>query len=238
MEGMQNQGSNDPGGGYQPIEPGYSAPPQKKGGFNWLACCGISCGVILVITIIFAVIGINMGRKFMDSLQPMITAAEDIENTPIDEIRAAASPASGEEVGSNPDDFEGDWLALEGEIMNPADFAKNYYGEANDVSRDINSSMREEGTAYFLKGGIMMIDTSNQASKATEGDMVRGYGKLMILDFATMPLIGPMMKAEMGDNTEFKFFIAKEVEAIDGDDEGTQEAPPAEDAGDGSGAAE
>ena len=218
MDSMQTPGGQLPNDGYQPMQPGYS-PPQKKKGFNWLACCGISCGVLLVLAIIAGIFIYTGFKKVMDSIQPMITAATELESTSIDDIRSQASNMDAESAGSDPDAYNGQWLALEGEVMDPSEFVNTYYATGGDTASEIRSSASQEGTLYMLRGGIMMTDISNSPSKASPGDTVRGYGKLIVIDMADLPWVGPIIAQELGENTKFSFFVAKQVESVSSADE-------------------
>jgi hypothetical protein len=214
MDSMHSPGASDSDGGYQPMQPGYS-PPQKKGGFNWLACCGISCGVMLVLAIIAGFFIYSAAKKVMDSIGPVIEAATELESTSIEEIRAQAVTVDAEVAGASPETYSEQWLALEGEVMDPGEFVSTYYAGGGDTTNEIQSSASQEGTVYMLRGGIMLTDTSNSASVAGVGEYVRGYGKLVVIDLAAMPWVGPIIAQELGENSKFSFFVAKQVEAMD-----------------------
>lgn len=213
MDSMHSPGAQAPDGGYQPMQPGYS-PPKKKGGFNWLACWGISCGVMLLLAIISGFFIYSAVKKVMDSVQPMIEAASELESTSIEDIRAAAVNMDAEEAGASPESYSEQWLALEGEVMNPAEFVSTYYPTGGDTASEIRSSASQEGTMYMLRGGIMLIDTSNSSNVASAGERVRGYGKLMVIDLAAIPMVGPIIAQELGENSKFSLFVAKQVEAL------------------------
>ena len=209
-----------PDDGYEPIQPGYS-PPQKKGGFNWLACCGISCGVTLVIVIILFVTVGNIFNRFMGNA---IKVATEIQQTDSATIRSAAKAEDAAAVAANPSAYTSDWVAMDCLVMSPQEFGSKYFGGSGNAddfdSTDFSSATGQQGTMYLVDGGYMVIDLSQAPSTAKPGDHIIAYGKPFIMDFKAIPGLANKVPAEL-DN--LKMFMAKEVDTIPAIEDTTSE---------------
>ena len=207
MDSMHNPGNDDPGGGYQPIEPSYGPPPKKKG-FNWLACCGISCGVILVIGVILSIAGVNLFKNFMGNA---MTVAIELQETDAATIRSQAQSHSAEEVAQDPAGFTSNWVAMECVVMSPSEYAAKYFNSEDVSESEMGNMSGQQGTMYLVDGGFMVIDTSNAPNKAQPGDTIVAYGKPFVMNFKAIPGMGDKMPPEL-DN--LRMFMAKEVDKV------------------------
>ncbi|MEZ5339848.1 MAG: hypothetical protein R3F46_16495 [bacterium] len=208
MDSMHDQGGQMSGGGYQPMDPSYGPPPKKKG-FNWLACCGISCGVLLVVGIIVAVSVGNIFNRFMGDAMKV---AMEIQSTDAATIRSSAQHHDATSVAASPESYTKDWVAMDCVVMSPEDFGKAYFGGSDNGdfdSADFSSASGQDGTMYFVEGGFMVIDISKAASKAEPGDHIVAYGKPFNMDFSAIPGVGDEMPEELEN---LKMFMAKEVD--------------------------
>lgn len=217
-------------GGYPP--PAYSPPPQqKKGGFNWLACCGISCGVLLVVTIIVVLVVGKSCSGFLGPIMQMGKIAQEIEKTDIATIQSSASPVDAASLSADPASFKDQWLAVEGMLGD----------ESDAMAQSMKSQSGQDGTAYFISPDILVIDVSNAPPVGDAGDTVRAYGKAVKLDFKEMlKFMGEEAVKElendpqMQGHTSFVFVFAKQVDLVaTGDPPAAPpagEAPPAGDA--------
>jgi hypothetical protein len=224
--GQQPGSYPPPGEPYGVPQGGFSAPPpaaQKKGGFNWLACCGISCGVIVILTIIIVlVVGKSCGGFFGPIVQIAMVATE-VQETDASTIRSSASPVDANSLVAAPAAYKGKWLAVEGVL-----------GDQNDpMAREMGSQSGQEGTAYFMEPNIVVVDASKAPPVGQAGDTVRAYGKAVELDLKEMlKFAGPeAMKEiendpELAGRTKIVFVFCKEVELVSAGSGGTAPAEP------------
>ena len=176
-----------PGGGQY-----YQAPPpppaKPKKGFNWLMCCGITCGCLVIIAIIGGIGVWMVGKNFAEWGQSFDAAAEEVNNTPAEQIRAGATIVDSRVLGDNPESYADQWVAIEGVI-------------AGDVSAGTSFNMGQYGTqnstTYVLEGGVIVLDLSQSPQVGYSGDMIRAYGKAMVFDMSNMPLFGGFMEKAM-----------------------------------------
>ncbi|MCC7477127.1 hypothetical protein IT575_01605 [bacterium] len=200
----------------------YSPPPQKKGGFNWLACCGISCGVLLLVSILVVVIVGKSCGGLWGPIMEMGKVAQEIEKTDISTIQSSASPLDSASLSADPDSFKGQWLALEGMI-----------GAENDqMAQSMKGQSGQEGTAYFIAPDILVMDISNAPPVGDEGDTIRAYGKAVKFDLKEMlKFMGPEALKELESDpqlqgrTNFVFVFAKQVDLVASGDPPADAAP-------------
>ncbi|MCB1221379.1 MAG: hypothetical protein H7A35_07870 [Planctomycetales bacterium] len=219
-----NQGSQDPGGGYQPMEPTYGPPPKKKG-FNWLACCGIGCGVVVIIAIIMGFAGFNFVNKIAGGAMKV---AMELESTDAATIRAQAQSEDATVVAGNPSGYTSQWVAMNCTVMTPEEFGRTYFGGSSSSgdwqSSDFQNQSGQQGTMYLVEGGFMVIDSSNAPTKAQPGDRIIAYGKPFVMDFSAIP---GMDDKDMQQLSNLKMFMAKEVDVVSGAaDEEPDDTPP------------
>lgn len=226
--------SNQPGA-QMPQQSSYTPPPpppppQKKG-FNWLACCGITCLVLIVIGALLFWGCWQFISPFVGMGVEMAKVGESVTSTDATTIRSAAVDVSTTDLVDTTNVFEDQWLALEGVIT--GDFG----GGAQFSSGSFNA---EDATQYTLEDNIIVLDMSQAPRVALAGDRLRAYGKIAVMDMTEMekmPLVGQAIKQEMQNDPEMAktmkmiFFIAKEVEAVEENSGGTEEDAPAEESG-------
>lgn len=197
-------------------------PPQQKKGFNWLACCGISCLVIVIIGALMAYGCYRMGKPMFDMAIQMSSIQSDVTSTDAATIRSAASPVSPDEYKQAPDSFDGQWLAIEGVLSDGSSIPK-FSGNEFDT---------EGSTQYIVDGDIFVLDFSGAPKVGQSGDTIRAYGKALTWDFSDMssiPFVGKAIEEEMkkdpsfANQTSFTYFIAKEVELVSSADAGDTE---------------
>lgn len=234
---MDYSGSNQPGSGssasgsddfdqYKDQTSGQSAPPPPSPppppppptkSFNWLACCGISCGVLLVIGIITGIFIWKFAQGAIDTFQPMIEAGEQVQQTDLATIQAEAQTVSALMLAANPSAYTSGWIELEGLIIPDPDGGSQYPGGG-------------EGTAYFVEGNVIVVDSSNSPRVGSAGDTIRCWGKAVVFDMTSIPLFGGLIEKAMKqdpsvpDMSSIVLFMAKSVERVssaDADDTGT-----------------
>jgi hypothetical protein len=184
---MQQPQYQQPGGGQY-----YQAPPpppaKPKKGFNWLMCCGITCGCLLIIGIIGGIGAVMVGKNFAEWGRSFDATAEDVNNTDPAQIRAEATVVDSRVLGQNPESYDGQWIAVEGVIT-------------GDVSSGTSFNMGQYGTqnstTYVLEGGVLVLDLSQMPQVGYNGDMIRAYGKAVAFDMTKMPLFGKFMEQAM-----------------------------------------
>lgn len=198
-----------------PSPPPPPPPPAKR--FNWLACCGISCGVLLLIGIITGIFIFKFVQGGMDTFQPMLDAAEQVEQTDLATIKAEAKPVSSLMLAANPSEYTSGWIELEGSIIPDPDGGSQYPGGG-------------EGTTYFVADNVLVIDSSNSPRVGSTGDTIRCWGKAVVFDLTSIPLIGGLIEQAMKqdpnvpDLSNLVLFMAKSVELVGsaaGEDTGT-----------------
>lgn len=191
-----------------PPSPYPPPPPQQKKGFNWLACCGITC---LVLIIIGGLIGYGCYRM----MRPMIAMGIELDalrtevaNTDSTTIRSSAVTVESTALGADPKSYQGQWLAVEGEIM-----SLEFSGEFS--AGDFSSG---EATNYVLSGDISVMDISQAPAVGTAGDRIRAYGKVYTLEISEMPFFGQLFEEAAKQDPSLPkagkivFFITKDVE--------------------------
>lgn len=191
---------------------GYQPPPPPKKGFNWLACCGISCVVLLVVGGLVTYCSIRFFQPLIALGMEMGTLYASVEQTDLATIQGSAEPVGASELGVNPSAYEGKWLELTAQIA-----SNNPFGGASMQSGAVNT---DESTNYLLEQGIILMDITNAPPAGGSGDRVVAYGQVFvwdIMELEKMPLVGKAivegMKQEpaMQGREEVVFFIAKDV---------------------------
>lgn len=206
----------DYGGGYQQQpQGGYQAPP-KKGGFNWLACCGIGCGVVLVVSILVGVFMWKFIAPFVGMGMDAAKVGEEVQATDLATIQASATWVDDATLAASPEAYEGQWLELSAVLGDPTSGQGNMSGT--------------EGTAYVTENFVMISDISKAPRVANQRESIVAYGKIFVMDLAEMM---PMLKKEfekemastpgMPSSGKFVIFIAKSVIADEDVDHGTPE---------------
>jgi hypothetical protein len=208
-------------------------PPQPaKKGFNWLACCGISC---LVLVIIGALLGwgcYRMVQPFIGLGMEMAKIQQDVSAADASTIRGAAIPVTTDALNDTPIAFEKQWVAVEGKISTDVPSSSSF------SAGDFDS---QNTTQYMLEGNVIVMDVSRAPKVGSTGDTIRAYGKIVVWDMSEMskmPFFGKVIEEEMkkepelAKNTKMIFVIAKEVELVTGGgDESSDGAPPEESSG-------
>ena len=214
----------------QPYQPptqpagGYVPPPPQGKGFNWLACCGITCLVLLIIGGVVGYCGYRFAQPFLNIGMQMVQVAETVEATDIATIKAEAMETDAEALAANPTVYKGKWLAIEGVITSQS-------GPMADMQGAFNA---EDATPYILENSVMVLDITKQAPVGGVGDRVRAYGQCMVWDLMELeklPFVGKQIAEEMANEpalqgrTMMIFVMAKEVTRI-----GVADGAPAESA--------
>ena len=203
-------------------EPSYSAsgfppppppppPTQQRRGFNWLACCGITCAVLVII-------GGLVGYGCWQFMQPMVEMGmklvemeEEVNAADSQTIRASAVPIDATELAANPNLYDGQWVAVEGTIS-----TSGYQGAFQ--AQDFDS---EETTSYLLGDNIIVMDITHAPAIGAAGDRMRAYGKCYRWQLKKIPLVGKFMEEAMKSgapgaptSTDMVFVLTKDVELI------------------------
>jgi hypothetical protein len=164
---------------------------EKKGGFNWLACCGISCGLALVLGIVFFYAGYKYFKPLISAGMQLNTVAEDVKQNGAPE--QADIEVTVEELGANPAQFEGQWVALTGKV-------------ADDPGGPVDSMRQQQGmqesSAYFIEPNIVVMDMSTTQPVARQGDTISVIGKPVVLDFEK--LLGPLASRQIEKENELE----------------------------------
>lgn len=196
-------------GGYPPPPGAY--PPAQKKPFNWLACCGISCGAMLLIGILVWVISLKTCGGFIGPLIQMGKVGQEVQKADASVVTASAQPVDAASLAAAPEAYQGQWLALEGALGDQSD----------PMAQEMASQSGQSGTAYYLEPNILVVDISGASAVGDEGDTVRAYGKAVKLDLKEMlKFLGPeAMKdlesdPQMQGKTTLVMFFAKEVELL------------------------
>ena len=187
-------------------EGGAPPPPGKtKGGFNWLLCCGVSCGVMVLIFIVMMVFFGKMIKDLVAANKGAEAVAIELGETDIATIQGEAIYIDAPSVAANPDAYMDQWLAVEGVIS------------ANQAMASRGS---DQGTSYVVDGGLIITDTSYNAPVGVSGETIVAYGKLMIIDISAIPGLQALMDqaakedptmAGMFQDGKMMMFLAKQV---------------------------
>lgn len=211
-------------GGYQqaPLPP----PPQKKG-FNWLACCGITCVVLFILGGGMVFCTYQMAKPFIEMTTELASLSNEVISNDVATMKASAIPVDAIALSTSPDQYTGQWLELEGELSH-----NSFTGTSAFSSGDFNT---EDCTNYVIRN-VLVMDVDRSPAVGNAGDRIRAYGKAYALHLSAIekiPFIGKPMVDEFrkdpmlaGQDTMI-FFLCKgihrtDVAAVetDGGDEG------------------
>jgi hypothetical protein len=225
-QGYQPPGSTyGPPPGSEPYQPGqsgggygggYQAPP-KKGGFNWLACCGIGCGVVLVVGILVCVLMWKVIAPFVGMGMEVNKLSEEVKAADINTIMSSAVEVDDKTLAADPAAYAGQWVMLDAVLGD-----ENQSGSANFGN--------SPATSYVTENMVMISDVSNAPRVALKGDSIVAYGKVYVMDVAEMMKSFPGAKEEieksmaeqnMPGGAKIAMFFAKSVEKAGGVDEPT-----------------
>lgn len=200
----------------QPVQPAgsYPPPPPPQGkGFNWLACCGITCAVLLIVGGVVGYCGYRFFQPILNVGLQMMQVAETVKATDIATIKAEALETDAEALAANPTVYKGKWLMIEGAIASQS-------GPIGEMQGAFNA---ENYTPYILADNVLVLDISQQAPVGGVGDRIRAYGQCMVWDLMElekMPFVGKQMAEEMANEpalqgkTMMIFVVAKEVTRV------------------------
>jgi hypothetical protein len=223
-----------PQGGYQPPPGGY-APPQgdpnqpppyqpagggygggygggqqrKQGGFNWLACCGIGCGVVILITVLVCALMWKVVAPFVGIGVQAGQVAQEIQKTDVATIQSSAEAVDSAALAANPEAYKDKWVAVTGELGDQSGSSGQSYGG-------------QQGTSYMLKDFVIVSDLSQAPAVGQKGDTITAYGKIVIMDLGAIPFLKKAMEDEAAKNpaekvpTKFVMVFAKKVELSGG----------------------
>ncbi len=223
-----------PSGAYAP------PPPAQKKGFNWLAFCGITCLVLVIIFGGIAFYTYRFVQPFLNMGLQMESISQNVKATDAATIKAGAISVTPEQLTSDVGSYQGQWLRVEGELA-----LGDAFGSSSFSTGDFST---EDSTNYILPGNVLVMDVTGAPSVAAAGDTIVAYGQCYGWDLQEMeniPFVGKIIVDEMkndpnmGGNTKMVFFLAKEVERVGvGGDEGSAdaevtEAEPDDDSGSG-----
>lgn len=203
----------------QPVYPGgYQAPPPpppRQKGFNWLACCGITCLVLLIVGGGMAFCTYRMVKPFVGMTTELASLGTELKTTDIATIKATAEPVDEIALSTSPDQYTGRWLEFEGELSN-----NSFSGTAAFSSGDFST---DEYTNYVIRN-ILVMDVDKSPPVGNAGDRIRAYGKAYSIELATLesipfvgkPIVDELRKDPMlaGQDT-MVFFLCKGIERID-----------------------
>jgi len=218
----------------QPLQPyGQGMPPPapaRRGGFPWLACCGITCLVLIILGGGMTFCTYQMVKPFMNMGMEIAKISDEVKKADIAMIRQQASPVTVEQLVANAALYEGKWVAVEGTVTS------NTSGSSSNFSAGDFST--EDSTNYTLTNNVVVMDVTKSPPVASPGQKIRAYGKFYIWDLASisqMPFVGPALEQEMKKDPQFAqtskiiMVIAKQVELASGSFPGApQGKPPAE----------
>ncbi|MDQ3024827.1 MAG: hypothetical protein M3R04_10715 [bacterium] len=198
--------------------PGPGQPPlpplsEDRKGINWLACCGITCGVLLVITIVVVFMGMKYIGPIYKSGLNLANVAEEVEKSGAPDT--ADVTVTAEELGANPSQFEGQWVAISGLVSDDP-------GASVDAMKQKRGL--EDSSAYFIEPNIILLDVSTSMPSAHQGDIVLAIGKPVVFDFEKLlgPITGGQIEKdnELGDIKQMVFVITDSVTVV-GSTDGT-----------------
>jgi hypothetical protein len=216
------QGSAPPPQPYQsgqqqyPPPAGYAPPPppQKKG-FNWLACCGITCLVLVIIFGGMSYCGYRMLAPIINMGFQLESISQNVKSADAATIKASPISVTPEQLASDATLYKGQWLRLEGELASADTFSSSSFS-TGDFST-------EDATSYVMSSNILVMDVTGAPAVAGAGDTIVAYGQYYgwdLLELEKIPFVGKIIVDEMkndpnlGGNTQMIFFLAKEVERV------------------------
>jgi hypothetical protein len=187
-------------------------PSEERGkGFNWLACCGIGCGIALVLVLVGTFVTIKY-------FKPLINAGIHIANVS-EEVRQSGAPDSAdvtvspEDLAANPEQFENQWVQVTGKVSDDPDAMVDAFKQQRGM---------QETAGYLIGNNIVVLDVSGSEAKAQQGDTVTVIGKPVVLDFS---MLGPFASTEvrseneLGDIENLIFLITDDVAVGSGEKE-------------------
>jgi hypothetical protein len=212
----------------QQYGPGMPPPPPRKG-FPWLAVCGITCGVLLLVLIGVGTCTYKFMKPFVQMGAQVATLTTEIQKADPAMIRREAVPVSAEELAQNPSLYSGKWIAVEGTVLSG--------GSQNPMAQQ--SFSNQQTTNYMLGTSVMVMDVNNGPQIAQAGESMRAYGKFYAWDITEMskiPFVGKTIEEaikkdpELSKMKSFIMFITKDIEKASGTFPGAPKQEPAADA--------
>jgi len=201
---------------YQPsdqyLPPPPPPPPPPRKGFNWLACCGITCAVLLIVGGLVAYCGYRFVQPFMGMGLQLPQLQSEVQQTDIQTIKSAAMSVDAATLASNPVTYEGQWLELTAKIDSNNPFGGSPF--------PVGNSSGQQATTYMLEESIVLMDVTQSPPVGNPGDEIVAYGKIYAWDLKElekMPIVGKSIGEEMQKDPNMQgkmllvFFIAKEV---------------------------
>lgn len=213
-------------GGYQQVPP--PPPASQRKGFNWLACCGITCLVLLILGVLLFFGCWNFIKPFYSMGVGMAKVSEVVQGTDEATVISAAVPVTTAELSAAPQNYSNQWLAVTGTVQSTSAMSN-----ANFSSGNFNSS---NTTPYMLSNSVLVMDMTKAPAVGAAGDTVTAYGQIYVMDLAEVgkiPMVGKALLEEMkkdpqfAGNSKMVFVIAKKVERVGG----TGLQPPADQSG-------
>jgi hypothetical protein len=204
--------------GPSPYQPEGDAPPPQYAtpnkGFPWLMCCGIGCGVLLLIGIGVGIWAFNWAKSAGESFTALgegfEQATADANSISPEEARAQSTPISAADLSAAPGAYEDTWVAVTGELSS-SEMSGSARGFANNPGL-------EDATSYWIMPNVMVLDVSGTARVGNPGDTVTAYGQPVAMDMSKLPVVGKMLAEEMKNDPELGgtamivFLIANSVE--------------------------
>ena len=204
---------------YQPPQQpaaSYPPPPQPQSrGFNWLACCGITCLVLLIVGGLVGYCGYRAFKPLLDLVFGLDAVAGEVRSAELQTIKDGAMELDTGMLVGNATMYEQQWLALEGEIA-----TVGFPEEMNFSGRQFNT---EQTTNYILDNNVIVLDLTQAAPVGSVGDRIRVYGRCYVWDLDKAEddsFISGMVREVMeqdpdwAGSTTLIFCFAKEVTRV------------------------
>jgi hypothetical protein len=195
----------------QAYTPGPAAAPPppgeaKAGGFPWLPCCGVTCGLLLVLTLVFVFIGVKYFKPLINAGMQLGNVSSSVKaNGAPDKADVTVTP---QELAKNWKQYDGQWVELTGKVTDDP-------GPSLDTLRQKRGM--ENTTGYVIDPNIIVLDVSTTEVKAKQGDTISVIGKPVVLDFE---MLGPIASQEiekenkLGDIRQLVFVITDDVKVV------------------------
>jgi hypothetical protein len=224
----QNYPPAEPYGQQPYIQPPPYEPPQKaRGGFNWLTCCGIGCGVALLVGIIAGFFFWKSMGGFVGDAVALAKVSSEVQSADLLQVSATAEAVTADQLVAATDSYKDKWVNFTGTVSDEPD------------STRAGNPGSQSGTGYYVEPNIFVLDVSNTPAIAPSGSTIQAVGKVAILDLSK---IGPLKEELENDpdsgfkgQTKMIFVITKQVTLVQGAAELTDLPSDAEDGAEGEG---
>lgn len=178
---------------------GTASAPNKRTGLTVLLY------VLLIAAIVAALWAMSVMRK-VESIPTVQRAVaifpqlEEMKDLTQSQIEQRASFNSAADALESPHALSGRFVVIDGEVQGEESTMVNQNMQAANMT--VEAFEGDGYKSYVLDEGLVLVDITGERSQFGQGDIVRGFGMLLVVDIKDiweLPFVGPDLKSEFGD---------------------------------------